>query len=82
MKKASMIAIIITTFFYLYCGCFGYAGLRQQYARKSRRDSDFTSHTGWLISLMLALCFTLWGDIRFLVSQRLHLRRDGLWTIF
>ncbi|KAK7277009.1 hypothetical protein RIF29_18158 [Crotalaria pallida] len=25
MKKASMIAIFITTFFYLCCGCFGYA---------------------------------------------------------
>ncbi|KAL4395838.1 hypothetical protein AHAS_Ahas01G0031900 [Arachis hypogaea] len=25
MKKASMIAILITTFFYLCCGCFGYA---------------------------------------------------------
>ncbi|XP_058114663.1 probable amino acid permease 7 [Magnolia sinica] len=25
MKKASMIAIFITTFFYLFCGCFGYA---------------------------------------------------------
>ncbi|XP_039170400.1 probable amino acid permease 7 [Eucalyptus grandis] len=25
MKKASVIAIIITTFFYLCCGCFGYA---------------------------------------------------------
>jgi len=25
MKKASMVAIFITTFFYLCCGCFGYA---------------------------------------------------------
>ncbi|KAI9185859.1 hypothetical protein LWI28_011356 [Acer negundo] len=25
MKKASMISILITTFFYLCCGCFGYA---------------------------------------------------------
>jgi len=25
MKKASLIAILITTFFYLFCGCFGYA---------------------------------------------------------
>uniref|UniRef100_A0A6N2LA53 Amino acid transporter transmembrane domain-containing protein n=1 Tax=Salix viminalis TaxID=40686 RepID=A0A6N2LA53_SALVM len=25
MKKASMIAMILTTFFYLCCGCFGYA---------------------------------------------------------
>lgn len=25
MKKASMSAILITTFFYLCCGCFGYA---------------------------------------------------------
>ncbi|KAJ4835434.1 putative amino acid permease 7 [Turnera subulata] len=25
MKKASMIAIFVTTFFYLCCGCFGYA---------------------------------------------------------
>ena len=25
MKKASKIAILITTFFYLCCGCFGYA---------------------------------------------------------
>ncbi|KAJ4838125.1 hypothetical protein Tsubulata_045027 [Turnera subulata] len=25
MKKASMVAILITTFFYLCCGCFGYA---------------------------------------------------------
>ncbi|KAK1581160.1 hypothetical protein Q3G72_003713 [Acer saccharum] len=25
MKKASMIAILLTTFFYLCCGCFGYA---------------------------------------------------------
>lgn len=25
MKKASMISIFITTFFYLCCGCFGYA---------------------------------------------------------
>ncbi|XP_056177169.1 probable amino acid permease 7 [Syzygium oleosum] len=25
MKKASVIAIVITTFFYLCCGCFGYA---------------------------------------------------------
>jgi amino acid permease len=25
MKKASMAAIFITTFFYLCCGCFGYA---------------------------------------------------------
>ncbi|KAF8031770.1 hypothetical protein BT93_D0859 [Corymbia citriodora subsp. variegata] len=25
MKKASVIAVIITTFFYLCCGCFGYA---------------------------------------------------------
>ncbi|KAJ9187124.1 hypothetical protein P3X46_002618 [Hevea brasiliensis] len=25
MKKASMIAVFITTFFYLCCGCFGYA---------------------------------------------------------
>lgn len=25
MKKASMTAIFITTFFYLCCGCFGYA---------------------------------------------------------
>lgn len=25
MKKASMAAIFITTFFYLGCGCFGYA---------------------------------------------------------
>jgi len=24
MKKASMVAIIVTTFFYLSCGCFGY----------------------------------------------------------
>lgn len=25
MKKASMVAVFITTFFYLCCGCFGYA---------------------------------------------------------
>ena len=25
MKKASLIALLITTFFYLFCGCFGYA---------------------------------------------------------
>lgn len=25
MKKATMVAILITTFFYLCCGCFGYA---------------------------------------------------------
>ncbi|XP_021841880.1 probable amino acid permease 7 [Spinacia oleracea] len=25
MKKASMVAVLITTFFYLSCGCFGYA---------------------------------------------------------
>lgn len=25
MKKASMVAIFVTTFFYLCCGCFGYA---------------------------------------------------------
>ena len=25
MKKASMISIFVTTFFYLCCGCFGYA---------------------------------------------------------
>lgn len=25
MKKASMIAIFVTTFFYFCCGCFGYA---------------------------------------------------------
>lgn len=25
MKKASIFAILITTFFYLCCGCFGYA---------------------------------------------------------
>ncbi|KAL5125979.1 putative amino acid permease 7 [Glycine soja] len=30
MKKASMIAILITTFFYLCCGCFGYAAFGNQ----------------------------------------------------
>ncbi|MED6215946.1 putative amino acid permease 7 [Stylosanthes scabra] len=30
MKKASMIAIFITTFFYLCCGCFGYAAFGDQ----------------------------------------------------
>jgi len=25
MKKASLVAILITTFFYLFCGCFGHA---------------------------------------------------------
>ena len=25
MKRASMVAIFVTTFFYLCCGCFGYA---------------------------------------------------------
>jgi len=25
MKRASMISILVTTFFYLCCGCFGYA---------------------------------------------------------
>ncbi|KAJ4981288.1 hypothetical protein NE237_032125 [Protea cynaroides] len=30
MKKASMIAIAITTFFYLCCGCFGYAAFGDQ----------------------------------------------------
>ncbi|XP_042482337.1 probable amino acid permease 7 isoform X2 [Macadamia integrifolia] len=30
MKKASMTAILITTFFYLCCGCFGYAAFGDQ----------------------------------------------------
>lgn len=30
MKKASIIAISITTFFYLCCGCFGYAAFGNQ----------------------------------------------------
>ncbi|KAL9316783.1 hypothetical protein ACSQ67_017784 [Phaseolus vulgaris] len=30
MKKASIIAILITTFFYLCCGCFGYAAFGNQ----------------------------------------------------
>ncbi|KAK7371878.1 hypothetical protein VNO80_05244 [Phaseolus coccineus] len=30
MKKASMIAILVTTFFYLCCGCFGYAAFGNQ----------------------------------------------------
>ncbi|XP_027329841.1 probable amino acid permease 7 isoform X4 [Abrus precatorius] len=30
MKKASMIAILITTFFYLCCACFGYAAFGDQ----------------------------------------------------
>ncbi|AET00869.1 probable amino acid permease 7 isoform X1 [Medicago truncatula] len=30
MKKASMIAILITTFFYLCCACFGYAAFGNQ----------------------------------------------------
>ncbi|KAF6141351.1 hypothetical protein GIB67_008528 [Kingdonia uniflora] len=30
MKKASMTAIVITTFFYLCCGCFGYAAFGDQ----------------------------------------------------
>ncbi|OIW16417.1 hypothetical protein TanjilG_19133 [Lupinus angustifolius] len=30
MKKASMIAIFVTTFFYLCCGCFGYAAFGNQ----------------------------------------------------
>ncbi|TKY53479.1 Amino acid permease 8 [Spatholobus suberectus] len=30
MKKASMIAILITTFFYLCCGCFRYAAFGNQ----------------------------------------------------
>ncbi|KAI3907052.1 hypothetical protein MKX01_027953 [Papaver californicum] len=30
MKKASMIAVFITTFFYLCCGCFGYAAFGNQ----------------------------------------------------
>lgn len=25
MKRASMVAVLVTTFFYLCCGCFGYA---------------------------------------------------------
>ncbi|XP_020238637.1 probable amino acid permease 7 [Cajanus cajan] len=30
MKKASLIALLITTFFYLCCGCFGYAAFGNQ----------------------------------------------------
>ncbi|XP_043700853.1 probable amino acid permease 7 isoform X2 [Telopea speciosissima] len=30
MKKASMTAVLITTFFYLCCGCFGYAAFGDQ----------------------------------------------------
>ncbi|XP_042520764.1 probable amino acid permease 7 isoform X1 [Macadamia integrifolia] len=30
IKKASMIAVLITTFFYLCCGCFGYAAFGDQ----------------------------------------------------
>ncbi|KAJ0965253.1 hypothetical protein J5N97_026391 [Dioscorea zingiberensis] len=30
MKKASMISILITTFFYLCCGCFGYAAFGKE----------------------------------------------------
>lgn len=30
MKKATMASILITTFFYLCCGCFGYAAFGDQ----------------------------------------------------
>ena len=33
MKKASLISIMITTFFYMLCGCFGYAAFGEDALR-------------------------------------------------
>jgi hypothetical protein len=61
MKKASMISILVTTFFYLCCGCFGYAAFG--------KDAPGNLVTGfgfyepyWLIGFATpALSFTCWA---------------------
>eukprot|EP00262_Sarcandra_glabra_P021393 TRINITY_DN9035_c0_g1_i1.p1 TRINITY_DN9035_c0_g1~~TRINITY_DN9035_c0_g1_i1.p1 ORF type:complete len:436 (+),score=43.60 TRINITY_DN9035_c0_g1_i1:110-1309(+) len=57
MKKASMVAIFITTFFYLCCGCFGYAAFGDETPGNLLTDFGFYEPF-WLIDFANA-CIVL-----------------------
>ncbi|KAL0443217.1 UNVERIFIED_CONTAM: putative amino acid permease 7 [Sesamum latifolium] len=64
MKKASVTAVCVTTFFYLCCGGLGYAAFGNSTPGNLLTGLVFTSHTGLLTLLMHVLFFISLADIR------------------
>ncbi|XP_021745091.1 probable amino acid permease 7 isoform X2 [Chenopodium quinoa] len=89
MKKASMAAVLITTFFYLTCGCFGYAAFGNDTPGNIMTGFGFYEPY-WLIDFANAcIVVHLVGGYqlsvvccRFIVNQYLHLWKEGLLKSF
>jgi hypothetical protein len=69
MKKASMAAVLITTFFFLCCGCFGYAAFGNATPGNLLTGFGFYEPY-WLVDLANAcICLHLVGGYQVLLTQ-------------
>ena len=72
MRKASVIAVIITTFFYICCGCFGYAAFGNDTPGNLLTGFAF-SRPHWLVDFANAcIVVHLVGAYQVHIIQRYH----------
>ncbi|KAI4320857.1 hypothetical protein MLD38_034299 [Melastoma candidum] len=76
MKKASVIAILITTFFYLCCGCFGYAAFGMNTPGSLLTGFETFRPHGFLDFANACIVLHLWGGYQ-LYSQPLFAAMEG-----